>query len=272
MAVCLSINVIFDTWHPGFGMRPGGLPTPYFAGCDVGPYRERIVRASAAGVRARTAGSEQGIDVPAGGRWRVVVEDGSSPVVSIRFAEGLEAPQVDAQVGGRGHRRTLRYDVKPLPGQKVTFRRARRPPRLAAAGQLEGRPAGPQLAGAGAPERRPPARAGHARACGHGPACARACAARSRSRSRSAASAGAACSAPRPGPRSSPDVAEACASVRGRPELCVAGRSTVSMVTEGREPAESVRDQGMADSSADASILAVLGPTILPVEGRGPHA
>ncbi|HEX6026406.1 MAG TPA: PKD domain-containing protein, partial [Solirubrobacter sp.] len=32
IAVCLRINVIFDTWSPGFGMRWGRVPTPYSAG------------------------------------------------------------------------------------------------------------------------------------------------------------------------------------------------------------------------------------------------
>jgi PKD repeat protein len=182
MAVCLSIRVIFATWSPGFGMRWGRAPTPYFSGCDLGPYRERIARRSAAGAVARAAGAEQAIDLPRGlpgavivaegrdappkisvvgpngervtapdgleavqqapflllknpaarltqvaigkpaaGRWRVVVEDGSSPVVSIRSAEGLEPPDVRAKVVGRGHRRAIRYRVKPLAGQKVTF-------------------------------------------------------------------------------------------------------------------------------------------------------
>ncbi|HEX6026405.1 MAG TPA: hypothetical protein VFZ00_30700 [Solirubrobacter sp.] len=61
------------------------------------------------------------IGKPATGRWRVVVQEGSSPVVSIRSAEGLPRPEVDAKVVGRGHRRELRYRIKPLPGQKVTF-------------------------------------------------------------------------------------------------------------------------------------------------------
>ena len=43
VAVCLKIDLLFDDWHPGFGYRWGEvLPTLYFAGCDVGPYKEHI--------------------------------------------------------------------------------------------------------------------------------------------------------------------------------------------------------------------------------------
>ena len=58
---------------------------------------------------------------PSAGRWRVVVEEGSAPVVSIASANGLEKPEIDAKVSGRGGRRTLSYRVKPVAGQKVTF-------------------------------------------------------------------------------------------------------------------------------------------------------
>jgi hypothetical protein len=58
---------------------------------------------------------------PTAGRWRVVVEHGSSPVSSIASANGLEKPEIDAKVSGHGARRTLSYRVKPRKGQKVTF-------------------------------------------------------------------------------------------------------------------------------------------------------
>jgi hypothetical protein len=61
------------------------------------------------------------INAPSGGRWRIVLEDGSSPLVSLRSAEGLPEPKVEAKVTGSGHRRTLRYSVAPLEGQDVTF-------------------------------------------------------------------------------------------------------------------------------------------------------
>ena len=61
------------------------------------------------------------VNAPSGGRWRVVVEDGSSPLVSLRSADGLPEPDVRATVTGRGHRRELHYHVTPLAGQRVTF-------------------------------------------------------------------------------------------------------------------------------------------------------
>jgi hypothetical protein len=183
LAVCLRVEVLGANWTPGFGYRWGAtLPTPYFTGCDVGPYRERIVRAATAGRRAVAAGAEQPIDLPAGlpgavivaegrdappkisvigpngervtapdgmqavqqkpflliknlpgritqvaigkpaaGRWRVVVEDGSSEIVSIRSANGLPEPKVKAQVTGRGHSRAIAYRIDTRRGQKVTF-------------------------------------------------------------------------------------------------------------------------------------------------------
>ncbi len=58
---------------------------------------------------------------PSAGRWRVLVEDGSAPVVSIASANGLSKPEIEAKVTGRGHHRALEYDIKPVPGQEVTF-------------------------------------------------------------------------------------------------------------------------------------------------------
>jgi plastocyanin len=61
------------------------------------------------------------ISKPSAGRWRIEVEPGSSEIVSMKSAEGLEQPKVDARVTGRGHRRALAYEVEQRPGQKVTF-------------------------------------------------------------------------------------------------------------------------------------------------------
>jgi hypothetical protein len=61
------------------------------------------------------------VAAPAAGRWRVVVEDGSSPVVAIRSAQGLPEPEVQARVIGRGRRQSLAYRIEPRAGQRVTF-------------------------------------------------------------------------------------------------------------------------------------------------------
>jgi PKD repeat protein len=183
VAVCAKIDVLVDDWEPGFGYRWGdSFPDLYFAGCDLGPYREHFSRASASRAGALAAGDTRSIDLPAGlpgavvalkgkdaapkvtligpngerittpdglmpveqspffvlkdprakltqiaiskpsaGRWRVEIEPGSSEIVSLRSAEGLDEPQVKARVTGRGHRRAVAYRVKPLEGQKVTF-------------------------------------------------------------------------------------------------------------------------------------------------------
>ena len=53
---------------------------------------------------------------PPAGRWQI---DG--PVSRVSVAEGLPEPRVQARVGGRGERRTLRYWLRDIPGQRVTF-------------------------------------------------------------------------------------------------------------------------------------------------------
>jgi hypothetical protein len=177
LAVCLSIDVIFDDWTPGFGYRWGeALPTLYFSGCDVGDYREHIDSGGAGPiVTAAQAGTHE-IDLPDGlpgativatgkdappkltlvgpkgervtspdgdqpllqrpffvmkdprakltqfaiakpsaGRWKVIVEDGT--LVSLKSAEGLDKPKIEAKVvkGKTGYR--LDYDTNT----QVTF-------------------------------------------------------------------------------------------------------------------------------------------------------
>ncbi|MDW5597797.1 PKD domain-containing protein [Conexibacter stalactiti] len=58
---------------------------------------------------------------PSAGRWRVVTQEGSSPITLLRTANGLEEPQVRATVGGTGQRRTIAYRIAPRAGQTVTF-------------------------------------------------------------------------------------------------------------------------------------------------------
>lgn len=57
---------------------------------------------------------------PAGGRWTVTPGEGTT-VTAVLAADGLDAPEVSARVGGRGQDRVLTYRVKPVAGQKVTF-------------------------------------------------------------------------------------------------------------------------------------------------------
>jgi hypothetical protein len=182
VAVCLRIDLLVDEWHPGFGYAWGDpLPTLYFAGCDVGPYKEHIrsgIEDHIKAVPASLQGDEHAIDLPAGlpgativaqgqgappkltligpkgerittpdalepveqapflilkdprahltqfaiakpsaGRWRVIVEPGSAPLTSLKSAEGLQPPKLEAKVTGRGQTRTLTYETD----QRVTF-------------------------------------------------------------------------------------------------------------------------------------------------------
>ena len=60
------------------------------------------------------------ISHPSGGRWRVIVEDGT-PLESLKVAHGVEAPRISASVTGTGQEKTLRYRVEQRPGQTVSF-------------------------------------------------------------------------------------------------------------------------------------------------------
>ena len=56
----------------------------------------------------------------AAGRWSIAAAPGSQ-ITSIRTAAGLPEPKVSGRLSGRGGKRTLSYDVAPLPGQTVRF-------------------------------------------------------------------------------------------------------------------------------------------------------
>jgi hypothetical protein len=119
---------------------PAGLPATVFevAGTDAPP---RVTVSGPGGTRATTpadpAATRDGAVVflrdaqerrtyvvipdPGAGRWELRLEPGSSPVASVRSGAGLPAPRVKAAVKGRGHRRTLRWNLRSRPGQTVTF-------------------------------------------------------------------------------------------------------------------------------------------------------
>ena len=62
------------------------------------------------------------VKAPKPGVWKIVPEADSTPVVSVRQAEGLPKPQVSAKVRrGKGAKRVLSYKITPQPGQQVTF-------------------------------------------------------------------------------------------------------------------------------------------------------
>jgi hypothetical protein len=60
------------------------------------------------------------VDRPAGGNWKLS-DDGTVHVTRVREARGLPDPSVKATVSGRGRARVLRWRLRPIPGQRVTF-------------------------------------------------------------------------------------------------------------------------------------------------------
>jgi hypothetical protein len=61
------------------------------------------------------------IGQPQAGSYAIEPVSGSSPVERVSVARGLPEPAVTASVAGKGHRRTLRYRVRTIAGQRVTF-------------------------------------------------------------------------------------------------------------------------------------------------------
>jgi hypothetical protein len=61
------------------------------------------------------------IGKPPAGDYSIATLPGSPAIAAVRHADGLPAPSVKARLGGRGYRRTLRYTIKTIAGQKVRF-------------------------------------------------------------------------------------------------------------------------------------------------------
>ena len=61
------------------------------------------------------------VPAPRAGRWALTLEPGSSAVTEVRRGDGLPAPRVTARVTGKGHRRTLHWTIRAIPGQVVRF-------------------------------------------------------------------------------------------------------------------------------------------------------
>lgn len=59
------------------------------------------------------------IGKPEAGRWTIAPQPGSAPIAEVRSADALPAPSVEATVSKA---RVIRYEVKPIPGQVVTFK------------------------------------------------------------------------------------------------------------------------------------------------------
>jgi hypothetical protein len=61
------------------------------------------------------------IEPPRAGAYKVEALEGSVPVASVESALGLAEPKVKASVKRKGKRLLLRYTVRKIPGQRVTF-------------------------------------------------------------------------------------------------------------------------------------------------------
>ena len=94
IAACFDVDLWVTDWHPGFGYRWGASFTPYLDGCELGPYREQIVKpsATAATARAAQAGSDAatGIDLPAGLPGEAFAAKGAdaAPVITVVGPDG----------------------------------------------------------------------------------------------------------------------------------------------------------------------------------------
>jgi len=66
----------------------------------------------------RTNSTQVLIAKPAAGRWTITPQFGSAAITEVLAADGLAEPEVSAKVVRPG---VLRYAVKPVAGQKVTF-------------------------------------------------------------------------------------------------------------------------------------------------------
>ena len=60
------------------------------------------------------------VNKPAAGVW-TLSDDGTAPVRLVREARGLPEPSVSARVRGRGRARVLSWNMRRIPGQRVTF-------------------------------------------------------------------------------------------------------------------------------------------------------
>jgi hypothetical protein len=56
---------------------------------------------------------------PPAGDWRVEPAEGSTAIRSVGVAEGLPQPKVTTRVVGKGAKRTLRWRLRTIPGQRV---------------------------------------------------------------------------------------------------------------------------------------------------------
>ena len=93
---------------------PGALS---ITGTRAHPY---VHRGNALVLVTKTGATYVVVKDPAAGSW-TLTNAGPVPIRQIREAYGLPKPVVHAHVSGRGQAQTLRWQLHPLPGQKVEF-------------------------------------------------------------------------------------------------------------------------------------------------------
>ena len=79
------------------------------------------------------------INHPAPGKWTIASNPGSVPVTGVDQAAGLPSPDLHAKLSsaGRGRER-LRYSLRKIPGQQVSFVDARKGHGFRVLGQAHG--------------------------------------------------------------------------------------------------------------------------------------
>jgi hypothetical protein len=79
------------------------------------------------------------IDHPAPGNWTITSNPGSAPVTGVDQAAALPSPNLHAKLSRAGHgRERLRYSLRKIPGQQVTFVDARKGHGFRVLGQARG--------------------------------------------------------------------------------------------------------------------------------------
>jgi len=60
------------------------------------------------------------VDKPQGGEW-TLTDDGTAPIELVREARGLPKAAARVKVSGRGRKRVLSWNARPISGQRITF-------------------------------------------------------------------------------------------------------------------------------------------------------
>jgi hypothetical protein len=117
VAACLIIDLELDDWRPGIGYKWGDtLPTVFFAGCDVGPYKEKLPGLRvAAGASAQTL-----VPIPAGLPGAVIAVRGATAPPKVTLV-GPKGEQVSTPLTGPGYVRQRPFLLVEGEPTKTTY-------------------------------------------------------------------------------------------------------------------------------------------------------